>query len=66
MANVMQITTMLSNFQHHQRLLLANGNICETKLTELGFGLFLESKLVPLALEKNPQQSKKTPRNPRN
>lgn len=40
MANVMQITTMLSNFQHHQGLLLVNGNICETKLTELGLFLF--------------------------
>lgn len=40
MANVMQITTMLSNFQHHQGLLLGNGNICETKLTERGCFLF--------------------------
>lgn len=52
MANVMQITTMLSNFQHHQGLLLGNGNICETKLTERGcFWFFLENKFVPLASE---------------
>lgn len=37
MANGMQIATMLRNFQHHEELLLANGNICEAKLTESWF-----------------------------
>lgn len=64
MANVMQITTTLSNFQHHQGLLLGNGNICETKLTERGcfyfFIFFLENRFVSLALEGSKNKEKKS------